>query len=87
MKQTALTWEGRLGNILTFCLIVATLRLELDSSTGHHTSSQHVTVKLLLDGKTEDIEGVLCVFKLLVVIDGIDLGLALGDVDVIIDVL
>ena len=37
--------------------------------------------------EAEDIEGVLSVLKLLVVIDGVDLGLALGDVDVIVDVL
>ena len=81
------TWEGSFGNVFTFCLIVTTLGLELNSSAGHDTSSQHVTVKLLLFSKAKDIEGILSVFKLLVVIDGLDLGLALGDVDVIVDVL
>ena len=81
------TWEGSFGDVLTLCLIVTTLGLELNSSTGHDTSGQHVTVKLLFGGKAEDIEGVLSVFKLLVVVNGVDLGLALGDVDVIVDVL
>ena len=36
--------------------------------------------------EAEDIEGVLSVLKLLVVIDGVDLGLALGDIDVVVDV-
>ena len=81
------TWEGSVRNVFTFCLIVTTLGLELNASAGHDTSSQHVTVKLLLRGKTKDIEGILGVFKLFVVIDGINLGLALGDVDVIVDVL
>ena len=52
MNRATQTWEGRLGNVLTFCLIVAALCLELNSATGHDTSSQHVTVKLLLGGKT-----------------------------------
>ena len=82
-----LTWEGSFGNVLTFCLIVTSLCLELNSSTGHDASSQHVTVKLLLGGKAKDVEGVLSVFKLLVVIDGINLSLSLGDIDVIVDVL
>ena len=81
------TWEGSIGNVFTFCLIVTTLRLELNSSAGHDTSSQHVAVELLLRSKAKDIEGILGVFKLLVVINGVNLGLALGDVDVIVDVL
>ena len=82
-----LTWEGGFGNVLTFCLIVASLCLELNSSTGHDTSSQHVTVKLLFRTKTKNVEGVFSVFKLLVVIDGLNLSLSLGDIDVIVDVL
>ena len=83
----ALTWEGGFGNVLTFCLIVASLCLELNSSTGHDTSSQHVTVKLFFRAKAKHIEGVFSVFKLLVVIDGLNLSLSLGDIDVIVDVL
>ena len=81
------TWEGSVRNVFTFCLIVTTLGLELNASAGHDTSSQHVTVKLLLHGKTKDIEGILGVFQLFIVIDGFDLGLSLGDVDVIVDVI
>ena len=81
------TWEGSIGNVLTFSLIVTTLGLELNSSAGHDTSRQYVTIKLFLFSEAKDVECILGVFKLLVVIDGFDLGLALGDVDVIIDVL
>ena len=66
--------------ILTLCLID-------DATTGHHTSSQNVAVKLLVRGKSKDIEGILSVEELLVVIDGVNLGLALGDVDIIVDVI
>ena len=46
------TWEGSLRYVFTFCLIVTTLRLELNSSAGHDTSSQHVAVKLLFLAET-----------------------------------
>ena len=36
--------------------------------------------------ETKDVEGVFGVEKLLVVINGINLGLSLGDIDVVIDV-
>ena len=41
------------------------------------TSSQHVTVELLLLAESEHIEGVLRVLKLFVVVDRVHLGLAL----------
>ena len=37
-------------------------------------------------GKAKDVEGILSVEKLLIVINGVDLGLSLGDVDVVVDV-
>ena len=43
-------------------------------------------MKKIIPKFTKDIEGIFGVFKLLVVIDGVDLGLALGDVDVVVDV-
>ena len=72
---------------LTTCLVVTTLGLELNATAGHDTGGQHVAVELLLSAEAEHVEGVLSVLKLLVVIDGVDLGLALGDVDVVVDVL
>ena len=58
---------------LALRLIVASLCLELDSTAGHDGSSQHVTVKLLVRSKAEHVEGVLRVFKLLVVINRVNL--------------
>ena len=81
-----ITWEGSFGNVFALSLVVTTLGLELNSSAGHDTSSQHVTVKLLLGGETKDIEGILSVLKLLVVINGSNSGLALGDIDIVVDV-
>ena len=80
------TWKGSLRNVFAFRLVVATLGLELNPSVAHDASSQHVAVKLLLGSKAEDVEGILGVLKLLVVVDGVDLGLALRDVDVVVDV-
>merc|ERR1719458_164924 len=48
--------------------------------------TQHIAIKLLLGGKAQNIEGILSVEELLVVIDGVDLGLTLGDIDVVVDV-
>ena len=67
-------------------MVVATLCLIDDAATGHHTSSQNIAVKLLVRGKSKDIESILSVEELLVVIDGVNLGLALGDIDIIVDV-
>ena len=47
----------------------------------------HVAVKLLLVGESKHVEGILGVEELLIVIDGVDLGLSLGDVDVVVDVI
>ena len=67
-------------------LVIATLCLIDNATTGHHASSQYVAVKLLIRGKSKDVEGILSVEELLVVIDGVDLGLSLGDIDIVIDV-
>ena len=72
--------------ISNLSLVVATLGLISDATASHDTSGEHVAVKLLLGSEAQDIEGVLGVEELLVVIDGVDLGLSLGDVDVVIDV-
>merc|ERR1719490_216389 len=72
--------------ISNLSLVVATLGLISDAAASHDTSGEHVAVKLLLGSEAQDIEGVLGVEELLVVIDGVDLGLSLGDVDVVIDV-
>ena len=50
------------------------------------TCSKHVAIKLLLHLKAQDIEGILGVLKLFIVINGVNLGLALGDIDVVVDV-
>ena len=46
----------------------------------------HVAIEFLLVRETKNVEGVFSVEKLLVVINGVDLGLSLGDVDVVVDV-
>merc|ERR1719209_1800585 len=45
-----------------------------------------VAGELLLSAKAQDVEGILGVEQLLIVINGVDLGLTLGDIDVVIDV-
>merc|ERR1719430_2020275 len=84
--SSSLTSEGSEANISNFSLVVTALGLVDDAAAGHHTGSQDVAVKLLLWGETKNIEGILSVEQLLVVIDGVDLGLALGDIDVVVDV-
>ena len=72
--------------ISNLSLVVATLGLVNDATASHDTGGQHVAVKLLLGSKAEHIEGILSVEQLLVVIDGVDLSLSLGNVDVVVDV-
>merc|ERR1711936_372056 len=72
--------------ISNLSLVVATLGLVNDATASHDTGGQHVAVKLLLRSKAKHIEGVLSVEQLLVVIDGVDLSLSLGNVDVVVDV-
>merc|ERR1719483_1422902 len=52
-------------------LIITTLLDVLDTTTSHHTSSQYITVHLLLFTKSKNIESILSVLKLFIVIDGI----------------
>merc|ERR550532_50574 len=78
--------EGVGSDLLALGLVVTTLGLELQSSECHHTGGQHVAVELLSGGESKNVEGVLGVLQLLVVVDGGDSGLALGDVDVVVDV-
>ena len=68
-------------------LIISSLGLELNPTTGHNTSSQCVAVELLLLAEAENVEGILGVLQLLVVVNGLHLGLALRDIDVVVDVL
>merc|ERR1719403_543356 len=58
----------------------------MDATTGHDGGGEHVARELLLRVKAQDVEGVLGVEQLLIVIDGVDLGLTLGDIDVVVDV-
>merc|ERR1719234_1569558 len=81
-----LSWESFRSDGLALSLVVTTLGLEFDASVAHNTCRQHVAVKLLVGTKTKHIEGILGVLQLFIVIDGVDLGLALGDVDVVVDV-
>merc|ERR1719150_209835 len=74
-------------HLLALGLVIATLGLELNATEGHDTSSQHVAVPLLLFAESKHIEGVLSVLQLFVVVNGVDLGLALGHVDVVVDVI
>merc|ERR1719507_1765481 len=78
--------EGVGSDELALSLVVSALCLELNPTAGHHTSSQHVAIKLFLVGESQNVKGVFSVEKLLVVINGINLCLSLGDVDVVIDV-
>merc|ERR1712012_213266 len=75
--------QAHIGNL---SLVVTALGLVDDATAGHDGSGQHVARELLLDGEAQDVEGVLGVEKLLIVIDGVDLGLTLGDIDVVVDV-
>ena len=47
----------------------------------------HVATEFLLWVKAQDVEGILGVEELLIVIDGVNLGLSLGDIDIVVDVL
>ena len=73
-------------NLLALSLVITTLGLELHTTKGHDSSSQHVAIPLLLLSKAKNIEGILSVLQLLVVINGVNFGLALAYVDVVIDV-
>ena len=70
-------------NSLALSLVVAAFGYELYTTAAHDASSEHVAVELLLCRELEDVECVLSVHQLLVVIDRLDLHLALGDVDVV----
>merc|ERR1712073_271055 len=86
-KGSKLSGKGVGSNLLALGLVITTLGLELNSSSSHDTGSQHVAVPLLLLGESKHIEGVLGVLQLLVVINGVNLDLALGHVDVVVDVI
>merc|ERR550519_2229927 len=85
-RSSSLSSKGLYSNVLDLCLVIMTFGLINNTTAGHDTSSQDVTVKLLLLTEAENIEGILSVEQLLVVIDGIDLGLTLRDVDVVVDI-
>merc|ERR1711970_1616738 len=74
------------GDISDFSLVVTTLGLVNDSTASHHTGSQHVAVELLLLREPKHIESILSVEQLLVIVNRVDLGLALRHVDVVVDV-
>ena len=61
----------------TFKGLVHGFSTRISTLTVVFTSSQHVAVELLLLAESEHIEGVLRVLKLFVVVDRVDLGLAL----------
>merc|ERR1719336_3389082 len=77
---------GVRAHLLALGLVIAALGLELNTTKCHDTRSQHVAVPLLLLAESKHIEGVLSVLQLFVVVNGVDLGLALGHVDVVVDV-
>merc|ERR1711963_780420 len=74
------------AHVSNLSLVVTALGLVDDATTGHDGSCQHVAIELLLDGEAQDVEGVFGVEQLLIVINGVDLGLTLGDIDVVVDV-
>merc|ERR1719495_2277000 len=57
------------SNGLTFSLIITTLSFELNSSTCHDTSSEHVAVKFFLLRKSKHVKGIFSVFQLFIVIN------------------
>ena len=73
--------------VIALGLIVASLCLELNSSASHDGGGEHVAVELVLVAEAEDVEGILSVLQLFVVVDGVNLRLALGDIDVVVDVI
>merc|ERR1719204_1498370 len=81
-----LSGESIRSNGSQLSLVVTSLGLIDDATAGHDGGGQHVARELLLRVKAHDVEGVLGVEKLLIVIDGVDLGLTLGDIDVVVDV-
>merc|ERR1719397_1159834 len=83
----SLSGEGFWTNGCKLSLVVTALGLIDDTTAGHDRSSQHVAAELLLSSEAQDIEGILSVEELLIVIDGVDLGLSLGDIDVVVDVI
>merc|ERR1719150_1134942 len=82
----ALAREGVGSNLLALSLVITTLGLELNTTEGHDSSCQHVAVPLLLLAESKHIEGILSVLQLFIVVNGGDSGLALGHVDVVVDV-
>merc|ERR1719394_1775478 len=85
-ERSKLAGKGVRSDLLQFSLVITTLLDVDDTSSSHDTSSQHVAVELLLLRETKNVEGILGVLKLLVVIDGSNSSLALGDIDVVVDV-
>merc|ERR550519_1791199 len=63
------SWECVRPNFLQFSLFISTLLDILNSTTSHNTSSQNITVKLFPGFKSENVEGVFCVFQFLIVIN------------------
>merc|ERR1719346_395707 len=57
-----------------------------DTNRLTRCESQHVAVELLLGREAKNVEGVLSVLQLLVVVNRGHSGLALGDIDVVVDV-
>merc|ERR1719211_628138 len=84
--SSSLAGEGLHAVVSNLSLVVTTLGLVNDATASHNTGSQHVAVELLLLCEAKDVEGVLGVEKFLVIVDGVDLGLSLGHVDVVVDV-
>ena len=76
---------GLRSHMFTLGLVISSFGLELDSSKCHDTSGQHVAIKLLLLRKSKYIESIFSVFQLFIVVNRVDLGLSLRDIDVVVD--
>merc|ERR1712001_492027 len=59
--SSCLTWETFNAGVGDFSLVVATLGLVNNTTAGHHTSGQHVAIKLLLGVEAQNVEGILSV--------------------------
>merc|ERR1719232_946114 len=74
------------SNIRQLSLIITTFLDILNTTAGHNTCSQDIAIKLFPFFKSKDIEGIFCILKLFVIVNGSYGCFTLRDVDVVIDI-
>merc|ERR1719422_2856429 len=85
-SSSNLSWESVGTDFFTFGLVITTLCLEFNSTTGHDTSSKSIASKFLILAESKNVEGILGVFKLFIVINRGNSSFSLGHIDVVIDI-